>query len=207
MKNPSGLFTGIQLSKNGEILFAQRFLAPLELGQEVVSTDFKLQVEKIIGFPVNDMKMQVTLMGVSSNGCKRPCPCCISPRENFWRLPDCLLQKMTALNPAIVFTFAVSDTAGDDSLCVGEYSPSKCKEMHDKVVRGRPHQTDNDKTLSNEYDYSVTKNVLLKSCSESNNGDGLHVSSGLTNHFFNDIRKWMREHDLSLLDDAQKMYN
>ena len=114
---------------------------------------------------------------------------------------------MTALNPAIVSTFVACDTAGDDSLCVGEYSPSKCKEMHDKVVRGRPHQTDNDKTLSNEYDYSVTKNVLLKSCSESNNGDGLHVSSGLTNHFFNDIRKWMREHDLSLLDDAQKMYN
>ena len=83
VKNPSGLITGIQLSKNGEILLAQRFLAPLELDQEVVSTDFKLQVEKIIGFPVNDMKMQVTLMGVSSNGCSGPCLCCISPRETF----------------------------------------------------------------------------------------------------------------------------
>ena len=153
------------------------------------------------------MKMQKTLMGVSSNGCKRPCPCCISPRENFWRLPDCLLQKMTALNPAIVSTFVAHDTAGDDSLCVGEYSPSKCKEMHDKVMRGHPHQSDNDKTLSNEYDYSVMKNVLLKSRPELNNGDGLYVSSGLINHFFDDIRKWMREHDLSLLDDAQKMYN
>ena len=115
VKNPSGLITGIQLSKNGDILLAQRFLAPLELDQEVASTDFKLQVEKIIGFPVNDMKMQVTLMGVSSNGCKRACPCCISPRENFRCLPDCLLQKMTALNPAIVFTFVARDTAGDDS--------------------------------------------------------------------------------------------
>ncbi len=207
VKNPSGLITGIQLLKNGDILLAQRFLAPLELDQEVALTVFKLQVEKIIGFPVNDMKMQVTLMGVSSNGCKRACPCCISPRENFRRLLDCLLQKMTALNPAIVFTFVAHDTAGDDSLHVGEYSPSKCKEMHDKVVRGRPHQTDNDKTLSNEYDYSVTKNVLLKLRPELKNGDGLHVSSGLINHFFNDITKWMREHDSSLLDDAQKMYN
>ena len=134
------------------------------------------------------MKMQVMLMGVLSNGCKHACPCCISPRENFWRLPDRLLQKITALNPAIVSTFVVRDTAGDDSLRVGEYSPSKCKKMHDKVVRGRPYQTDNDKTLSNEYDYSVTKNVLLKLHPELNNGDGLHVSSGLINHFFNDIR-------------------
>ena len=50
VKNPSRLITGIQLLKNGEILLAQWFLAPLELDKEVVLTDFKLQVEKILAF-------------------------------------------------------------------------------------------------------------------------------------------------------------
>lgn len=118
--------TGVELSCDGNIVLAQKFRQPIKIDEMVVISNFTAEMEKVIGFPVNDMKMQLALIGVSSASCTHGCPACISPRSHFsYYVSESLLQTIQTLDHPCVHAFK-SRNEKEDALCKNDFSPENC---------------------------------------------------------------------------------
>jgi len=132
VKNDIGLVVGARLENiDGDVLFAQKFIRPMEPVDLVdIRMSMKAKLERIQGFPCNDMKMQLLLAGISSASCTHGCPNCCSPRNDFKLMPSSLHKKIIELggDPNKFKEW----TSGDYKLRTNYYSP-KNKKVQSKV--------------------------------------------------------------------------
>jgi hypothetical protein len=198
--------TGVQLSCDGNFVLAEKFCQPIKIDEMAVNSNFTAEMEKVIGFPVNDMKMQLTLIGVSSASCTYGCPACCSPRSRFSRyVSDSLLQTIQSFNHPCVSAFK-SRNEMDDALRKDNLSPEKCWANNNELTKGLPYPKKKDLELISNECKSVTQVPLLKGHRpKDNSGDGLHIIMGLLNHFFDAIRKYLISIDSTTVLEAEAM--
>jgi hypothetical protein len=198
--------TGVVISCDGNMVLAQKFRQPIKIDEIAVDSNFTAEMERVIGFPVNDMKMQLTLIGVSSASCTHGCPACSSDHSRFKLIPASLLEIMKTLKHPCISAFKARDETMD-RLRKNESSPVACKVRHDELIKTISYcDAAKEKAYISKACLSVSQDVYLEdSPPEKNNGDGLHNSSGLLNHFFESVRKYLIKIDSYTFDDAQAM--
>lgn len=203
VKNDIGLVVGARLENiDGDVLFAQKFIRPMEPVDLVdIRMSMKAKLERIQGFPCNDMKMQLLLAGISSASCTHGCPNCCSPRNDFKLMPSSLHKKIIELggDPNKFKEW----TSGDYKLRTNYYSPKKCKARYDQQTCGL-RMTEEVKKISKHSSKSVTKDVLLFCRPLLNNGDPLHVQCGINNHYNKAIWDWIKLNDTSFGERVQE---
>ncbi len=203
VKNDIGLVVGARLENiDGDVLFAQRFIRSIEPVNRVdIRMSMKAKLERIHGFPCNDMKMQLLLAGISSASCTYGCPNCCSPRNDFKLIPSSLHKKIIELggDPDKFKEW----TTGNYMLRVDEYSPKKCKARYYQQTCGL-HMTEEVKKISKYSSKSVTNDVLLFCHPLLNNGDPLHLQCGINNHFSKAVWDWIKFSDTSFVERVQE---
>lgn len=202
VKNDIGILVGARLeNSDGDVLLAQKFLRPIEPVDIVdIRMKMKTKLERIHGFPANDMKMQLLLAGISSASCTYGCPNCCSPRSKFKLMPSSLCKKIIELGGDL--NAFEEWGAGEYKLRWNDHCPKECKVRYDQQTCGL-HMTEEIKKFVKHSSKSVTNDVLLFCQPIMNNGDPLHVQCGINNHYNKSIWDWIKQFDTSFVECVQ----
>lgn len=189
---------GVQLLHDGDPLHTQKFDVPLQVGES--PPDISLQ--QIIGFPVNDMKQQLVVIGIKSNSCSYACPVCTCKRENFDHLSESIYNRMIEREIDVT-----GFRQGQASSRLDKMSVTKCKARYDKLTHnGKITPTDTKYKQIVDKCASVSEQILWDFHPAKNSGEPLHLSSGTINHTFDNMRKKIRafEKNSSFFTEAEE---
>ena len=93
-KNKDGIVTGAQLVHDDEENLSQAFMQPMGQVQHMDMKSIMLKMLRIAGFPVNGMKMQLLVAGISTAACTHGCLNCCPLKDEFKLMPPCLHAKL-----------------------------------------------------------------------------------------------------------------